>query len=298
MPELIPPDARVRESFIVAMEEFRAEGRGDPVDRSMIGQEIRAHGVTWSTPEGFRQFIAALRAQALEETPRPEGFVPSTTLWWVDGADYLGRIAIRHRLSPVLLEFGGHIGYDVRPSARRRGHATAMLRAALPIAFGFGIEQALITCDDTNVASRKVIESAGGVLEDQRDDKLRFWAPTRVSPIVDVVAWGEIRVGGFGVFKDAKLFPGGAREWDWSETGTRHSPGIQPADVDELVERGAEVVVLSRGMDERLEVMPKTLHHLERSGVEAHVAESRAAVELYNELAQTRPAGALIHSTC
>jgi predicted acetyltransferase len=73
---------------------------------------------------------------------------------------------------------GGHIGYDVRPSARRRGHATAMLRAALPVARGLGIESALVTCDEDNVASRKVIEANGGVFEDQRGDKLRFWIPT------------------------------------------------------------------------------------------------------------------------
>jgi predicted acetyltransferase len=81
-------------------------------------------------------------------------------------------------LTPALLEGGGHIGYDVRPSARRRGHATAMLCAALPLARGLGIESALVTCDVTNVASRKVIEAAGGILEDQRGGKLRFWLPT------------------------------------------------------------------------------------------------------------------------
>jgi predicted acetyltransferase len=59
--------------------------------------------------------------------------VPCTTLWWVDGPAHLGRIAIRHRLTPWLREVAGHIGYDVRPSARRRGHATAMLAAALPV---------------------------------------------------------------------------------------------------------------------------------------------------------------------
>jgi predicted acetyltransferase len=94
------------------------------------------------------------------------------------GTEYFGRLAIRHRLTPLLLEAGGHIGYDVRPSARRQGHATAMLRAALPIAHSLGIDPALITCDDDNVASRRVIEVNGGVYEDQRGVKLRFWVPT------------------------------------------------------------------------------------------------------------------------
>ncbi len=113
-----------------------------------------------------------------EETPRPAGFVPSTELWWIDGETFLGRVGIRHRLTPNLLETGGHIGYDVRPSARRRGHATAMLRQALIVARGLGIERALITCDVDNVGSRAVIERTGGVLEDERSGTLRFWVST------------------------------------------------------------------------------------------------------------------------
>lgn len=81
-------------------------------------------------------------------------------------------------MTPHLREVGGHIGYDVRPSARRRGHATAMLRAALPVAYGLDIESALVMCDVDNIASRKVIEANGGIFEDQRGGKLRFWVPT------------------------------------------------------------------------------------------------------------------------
>ena len=87
-------------------------------------------------------------------------------------------MSIRHRLTPSLLLMGGHIGYDVRPSARRRGHATLMLAAALPVARGLGIDRALLTCRTDNIGSRKVIEANGGVLEDERDGMLRFWAPT------------------------------------------------------------------------------------------------------------------------
>lgn len=104
--------------------------------------------------------------------------MPSTELWWVDGEEYLGRVGVRHRLTPTLLEIGGHIGYDVRPSARRRGHATEMLRQALGVARGLDIDPALVTCDIDNVGSRTVIERNGGVLEDERRGKLRFWVPT------------------------------------------------------------------------------------------------------------------------
>jgi predicted acetyltransferase len=78
-------------------------------------------------------------------------------------------------LTPWLRDYGGHVGYDVRPSARRRGHATAMLRRALPWCRDLGIDPVLVTCDVDNVASRRVIEKAGGQFEDRRDGKLRFW---------------------------------------------------------------------------------------------------------------------------
>jgi predicted acetyltransferase len=178
MPQLVRPTTDVQQSFLAAMAEFRAEGRATPADRSMIGHENRTYGDTWHTPEGFAKFVTDLRADALEETPRPEGRVPCTTLWYVSGAEYLGRLAIRHRLNAFLLEEGGHIGYDVRPTARRKGYATAMLREVLPIARSLGITQTLVTCDVDNVASRKVIEAAGGVFEDERKGKLRFWVPT------------------------------------------------------------------------------------------------------------------------
>jgi predicted acetyltransferase len=178
MPQLIRPAVEIHRSFLAAMAEFRAEGRGDASDATMVGREIRHHSATWGTPAGFAGYVDELRAEALEDSPRPDGFVPSTTLWWVDGDEYLGRIAIRHRLTPHLLEVGGHIGYDVRPSARRRGHATAMLRAALPVARELGIDKALVTCDLDNVGSRKAIENNDGVLEDIRDGKRRYWIAT------------------------------------------------------------------------------------------------------------------------
>jgi predicted acetyltransferase len=178
MPELSRPTVRVHRSFLAAMAEFRAEGRGDPADATMVGWEMRRFGADWASPPAFGEYVDWLRSQVHEDAPRPDGHVPSTTLWWVADDEYLGRLAIRHRLTPFLLEVAGHIGYDVRPTARRRGHATAMLRAALPLARGLGIDSALVTCDHRNTASRRVIEANGGVFEDQRGDKLRFWVPT------------------------------------------------------------------------------------------------------------------------
>jgi len=178
MPSLQPPTSEVRESFLAAMAEFAAERRGGPDDYTMIGYEIRTYSETWRTDEGFAAFVRSLRAGALEKTQRPEGWVLCTTWWWLGNDDCLGRIALRHRLTERLLREGGHIGYDVRPAARHRGHATAMLRAVLPEAAARGISSALVTCDVDNLASAKVIQANGGVLENELDGKLRFWVPT------------------------------------------------------------------------------------------------------------------------
>jgi hypothetical protein len=120
------------------------------------------------------------------------------------------------------------------------------------------------------------------------------------SPLVTHLSWGRLQVEGWdGQFKDAKLFPGGAREWDWSETGTSHEPGIQPADVEELLDRGATVVVLSQGFRERLQVCRETLRKLEERKVAVYVEQTGEAVRLYNELSkENEKVGALVHSTC
>jgi hypothetical protein len=120
-----------------------------------------------------------------------------------------------------------------------------------------------------------------------------------VSPKIAHLAWGRIEVEGEKLaFKDAKLFPGGAREWDWRETGTEHVPGIQPADVQELLDHGATIIVLSRGVYQRLQVCPETLELLASAGVRTHLLQTDEAVRVYNELAGTEPVAGLMHSTC
>jgi hypothetical protein len=78
------------------------------------------------------------------------------------------------------------------------------------------------------------------------------------SPQIQRIEWGRIQVQGIGTVKDVKLWPGGGRPWDWRETGTQHVPGIQISDVAELVDQGADVVVLSRGMQLVLQTCPET----------------------------------------
>ena len=104
---------------------------------------------------------------------------------------------------------------------------------------------------------------------------------------------------GLGEGKDFKLWPGGGRPWDWRETGTEHDPGIQPADVAELLEHGAEIVVLSRGRELRLQTASSTLNELAGQGVDVRQEETQAAIDTYNELARRGlKVGGLFHSTC
>ncbi|HYH01832.1 MAG TPA: GNAT family N-acetyltransferase [Bacillota bacterium] len=98
----------------------------------------------------------------------PAAFVPCSTYWMVNEADkILGVVDIRHRLTPTLRQWGGHIGYGIRPGERRKGYATQLLQLALDRAQTLGIEKVLITCDKENIGSAKVIMKNGGKLEDE-----------------------------------------------------------------------------------------------------------------------------------
>jgi len=118
------------------------------------------------------------------------------------------------------------------------------------------------------------------------------------SPRISSLSWGRIEIEDHGSFKDVKLYPGGATGWDWNETGTSHSPGIQVADAEDLLAEGVLVLVLGTGMLGRLQVPPETIDALASRGIEVEVERTEAAANRYNELRKTVPVGALLHSTC
>ena len=119
------------------------------------------------------------------------------------------------------------------------------------------------------------------------------------SPRVLADSWGHIDVEGVGTLRDAKLWPGGGRAWDWDETGTRHHPGIQPSDIEELLVHDPEIVVLSRGRELQLETCPETLAALEARKIEVLHDSTEGAIEAYRALARSgRRVAALIHTTC
>lgn len=184
MAQIVRPDARYQSSYLAAHDEFAGAHRdGDGVWEMAADPTTGFDGFAF-TREGladkdeFIRFVRARRADELPETPRPAGFVACTFLWIVEGDEYLGSISLRHELTDFLLEQGGHIGYSIRPSARRHGHASTALRQVLELAAEMGMERVLITCDEDNAASRATIERAGGEYEDSRVGKRRYWVPT------------------------------------------------------------------------------------------------------------------------
>ncbi len=138
-----------------------------------VGPEAYAASVTRS--ELFRDESAAL----------PGTRIHSDYLWITDDEQIVGFLRFTYALNDFLLSVGGHIGYSVRPSRRREGHASRALGLALERARARGIDHVLVTCDETNVASARTIESQGGRLEDVREGKRRYWITVPSAPAQD-----------------------------------------------------------------------------------------------------------------
>ena len=112
----------------------------------------------------WAQYIENCRKMRLGED-LPKGLVPATFFAAEVDGKLIGRSSIRHELNRFLFNYGGHIGYGVRPEFRRRGYATEILRQSLTYIRGLGVGDVLITCYDENIGSATVIESCGGELE-------------------------------------------------------------------------------------------------------------------------------------
>jgi predicted acetyltransferase len=165
MVQLIRPSLKYKRSFIEAVKESHAEGRG-------------LHLNVLELEKDFDTFLLGLENQE-KGIGLLEGYVPASTFWLVDDDGFAGRVSIRHRLTDDLLQMGGHIGYEIRPSKRRMGYGTKGLELVLPLAKSLEISKVLVTCDDDNVGSWKIIEKNGGILENKitHEGKLkrRYW---------------------------------------------------------------------------------------------------------------------------
>jgi len=171
-PKLVKPSVEYKDSFIQGVKEFHGDGDQQRF-RHMKNIDIA------EVEQNFEKYLEKLENQS-KGIDLQEGYVPATTLWLVDGGEYIGSANIRHELSEQLLTLGGNIGYGIRSSKRRMGYGTKILELALIEAKKLGIDKVLVTCDDDNVGSYKIIEKNGGVMENKIENeegklKRRYW---------------------------------------------------------------------------------------------------------------------------
>lgn len=155
MPSLIRPNVKYKKSFIEAVYEFHQEGENKKFKISELEND-------------FKGFVKKLLDKE-KGIGLKKGYLPESVYWLVEGGEYIGRISLRHRYKkPIRTQ--DHIGYEIRPSKRGKGYGTKILKLALPKFWKLKIPRARITCFDDNLASIKIIEKNGGVLQ----DKIKF----------------------------------------------------------------------------------------------------------------------------
>ncbi len=173
MPELVLPDVKYKKSFLTALREYKGDIRN--ANRLKSYSLLEADDLSIN----FEKFVLNLENES-KGINLPDGFVPHTVYWLVEGDEFLGRADIRHELNDFLLKEGGHIGYDIRPSKRGKGYGKLILKLAIEKAHELGLTAILVTCDASNIASDNIIRSNGGALEDQYqvpdgEMKNRYW---------------------------------------------------------------------------------------------------------------------------
>ena len=164
---LVEPSVRYKASYLAAVREMQGEGK-------RLDENIRY------LSEHFEAFIVRTLRQK-DPAYVPIGRVPNTDFWLIDNGEFVGRLNLRYELDEDLLKFGGHIGYEVRPSRRKQGYGTLMLKLGLEKAKVAGIHRVLVTCDENNIGSKKIIEHNDGQFENavhvdgSAVKKLRYW---------------------------------------------------------------------------------------------------------------------------
>ena len=167
MARLVLPSTEFKSSFLEAMSEFIDEGRS-----------LDAHSYPICQP--FDDFLVSRQKE--NTNPKPgDGRMANTDFWLIEKFSFVGRLNIRYELNETLREFGGHLGYEIRPSLRRRGYGKQILTLGLEKAKKYGLSRLLVICNEDNFASRKFIESAVGQCENTITEpnskirKMRYW---------------------------------------------------------------------------------------------------------------------------
>lgn len=177
------PNVKYKESYLDAVREYQTG------PRDKFGGEGYHELDTQKIGRDFEGEVVKPALDAMQGIGLPEGYVPSTEFWVINEDGYVGHVNFRHDLTPHLKKIGGHVGYGIRPSQRRKGYASAALQLALKEASKQGLSEVLVTCNQDNAASKKAILKAielFGGREDtpvaDEDGKgsvtLRFWINT------------------------------------------------------------------------------------------------------------------------
>ena len=150
---LVVPSLELESAFLVFFEDFSTNDM-DNIESYLLGRD------------NFSSYIQSLTDES-KGINLPEGYVPCSHFWLIDeNQSILGAVRIRHNINNEFLTLeAGHIGYDIAPSFRRNGYGKTILKLALTKAKALGLHKILLTADEDNIASRKIIESNSGKLE-------------------------------------------------------------------------------------------------------------------------------------
>ena len=165
--QLVLPSLKYRASYLQALEESKGETGETQLNKPEENQS-------------FEDFVQQLHDNA-RGVNLPKGWVPASMFWLIDNEEVIGRTHIRHELNDYLFKHGGHIGYYIRPSKRNMGYGKKILELSLAEAKKLGLKKVLVTCDDDNIGSQKIIEANGGVLENKvsteegKPQTCRYW---------------------------------------------------------------------------------------------------------------------------
>jgi len=164
---LVKPSTLYKDTFMEGLKEFHNEGR----NLKYNAEELN---------DNFNAFIQSLWNKE-NEKKLEEGRVKESVFWLIDGHEFIGRVSLRHELNEELLKLGGHVGYEIRPTKRRKGYGKRILEFALKEAKKINLDKVLVTCDAYNIGSKKIIEHNGGMIENElfsdvdNVSRLRYW---------------------------------------------------------------------------------------------------------------------------
>ena len=147
--KLIKPSTAYAQSLESALKEF-------------IQHEVNGFWCIGGTPETINRYLENIQNMEEAKSTLLGEKVKASTFWLIDNNEFIGHVNVRHNIPGKLAEIGGHIGYAIRPSKYGQGYGTKILKLSLEEAKKIGLEKILITCDEDNLASRKIIEKNGG----------------------------------------------------------------------------------------------------------------------------------------